>query len=336
MLRSISSLLAPSALVLACTSGPASSLSDSGLTSDPDAAVSAVDAAAPLPDSANPLGDRLTLTLDPFDVEANSERQVCIIVNLPTDVPLDVVRFHSSMAGTSHHFNFYKVLGNTTPVLAGDAKVHDCSPAFEQVSGDAALIFGSGLPETSADTPLGVAFHLLPQQQLILEQHVINTTDDTIQGGVVVDLVAPREGTVIEHHADIMWMANWIFYIPAGEEFSATQHCTVPYDVEVFALSSHTHSLGTHFAIEKWSPTGSTHLYDSSDWLHPVRLGLSPTLSLAKGEGLEWTCTWFNSTKNNVGPGQNSTDEMCITFAVAYPKSGLEAAPIQCNRGLTP
>jgi hypothetical protein len=337
MLRSFVLLLASCycyGTLAGCTS--ASEDPDGGSSGDLDAAEATVDAPGALPDSANPLGTHLSLTLPPFDVEPNSERQVCVIYNLPTEVPLDVVRFHSTMEGTSHHFNFYKVLGNTTAVTAGESDVHDCTPAQAQVSGDAALIFGSGLPEMAVDTPLGVAFHLLPKQRLVLEQHVINTTDDTIKGGVTVSLFSPKEGTVIEHYADLIWFANWLFYLFPGEESSATQHCTVPYDVELFGLSSHTHSLGTHFAIEKWTSKGTAHLYDSADWLHPLRKGYSPTLSLAKGEGLEWTCTWFNSTKSAVGPGQNSTDEMCITFAAAYPREGLEGAPIQCNKGLTP
>ena len=59
----------------------------------------------------------------------------------------------------------------------------------------------------------------------------------------------------------------------------------------------------------------------------------APTLALAQGEGLEWTCTWTNTTSSAVGPGKDSTDEMCITFAAAYPKDTLSGDPIMCNQG---
>ena len=106
----------------------------------------------------------------------------------------------------------------------------------------------------------------------------------------------------------------------------------MPYPVEVFSLMSHTHSLGTHFSIEKWTSGGTEHLYDSEDWEHPPYTEYSPTVSLDTGEGLEWTCTWFNNTGATVTAGQNSTDEMCIAFAAAYPRDMLEGAPFQCNR----
>src|SRR5204863_1362573 len=133
------------------------------------------------------------------------------------------------------------------------------------------------------------------------------------------------------------WFANWAIYLPASPtEQSITEHCTVPYDVQVFGLMSHTHHLGTHFAIDKWVNGTSDHLYDSSDWAHPLYKQFSPLFSLGAGEGLEWTCTYLNSTTGLVTAGQNSTDEMCMTFAYVYPTATLDATPIQCNKPFAP
>ena len=283
----------------------------------------------------NPAGESVTLTLEPFDVQSGTERQVCKTVNLPIDAPIDVVRLKSTMQGTSHHFNVYKALGSdpAAPVSEGESTVHDCAPAAEQLNGEAAYIFGAAVPERTMETPAGVAFHLEPGHRIILEQHVINAGGEVIQGGAEIELLAAAPELTIEHHADIIWFATWGFYLPPNEETSATDHCTVPYDVEVFGLSSHTHKLGSHFSIEKWTSGGTEHLYDNTDWSHPLYMEFDPTLSLATGEGLEWTCTWTNTTGGLVTPGKNSTDEMCMTFAAAYPKATLSADPIQCNNG---
>jgi hypothetical protein len=128
-----------------------------------------------------------------------------------------------------------------------------------------------------------------------------------------------------------VWFADWNFAIPPNQETSETSHCTVPYDVEVFGLMSHTHALGAHFSIAKWSGGATEHLYDSEDWAHPVYQAHDPPFALSAGEGLSWTCTWNNTTDQTVFPGKNSTDEMCMTFAYAYPREGLSGAPIQCN-----
>lgn len=279
----------------------------------------------------NPTGNTITLTLEPFDVQPGTERQVCKKLNLPVATDAYVVKFRSTMMGTSHHFNAYKVLGKTDPVSPSEAQVRDCQPAAEQLSGDAAYIFGSASPELSRAMPAGVAFHLLPNQQIILEQHVINFTDGVVQGGVTFEITLADESANIQHHADVMWMGNWGFFLPPGTMTSDTTFCNVPYDVEIFALTSHTHRLGVHFSIEKKVGSQLTHLYDSYDWEHPPYTEYAPTISLKAGEGLQWTCTWNNTTSSSVQPGKNSTDEMCITFAYGYPKNSLLADPIQCN-----
>lgn len=279
-----------------------------------------------------PTGQSITLTLDPFDVQPGTERQVCKYFNLPTDEPFDVVKFRSEMKGTSHHLNVYKLLTDVdAPVSGADAEIHDCQPGSEQLTGNAAYIFGSANTERTVDMPAGVAFHLVPQQRIILEQHVINSGSDVIQGGVTFEISKPVEGTVIEHHAEVMWFANWSFAIPPNQESSATKHCTVPYAVNVFGLMSHTHKLGSHFSIEKWSASEKTHVYDNADWAHPLYQEHTPPIALAAGEGFEWTCTWNNTSSTFVGPGKNSTDEMCMTFGYAYPQEGLSGDPIQCN-----
>lgn len=284
--------------------------------------------------SVNPPGESIKLTLEPFDVQPGTERQVCKIINLPAGADVDIVRMSSTMLGTSHHFNAYKVLAGdvAAPVTQEEATVDDCSPASGQLDGSAAYIFGAATPERIVDMPEKVAFHLVDQQRIILEQHVINATQEVIQGGVELDLVMAGEEAQIEHHADIMWMANWGIFLPPNQETVLTEHCTVPYDVEVFGLMSHTHALGTHFSIEKWSDGATEHVYDSTDWAHPIYQQMAPAMSVAQGHGFEWTCTYSNTTGQAVQAGPESTNEMCMMFAYAYPKNGLSAEPFQCNK----
>jgi hypothetical protein len=86
-----------------------------------------------------------------------------------------------------------------------------------------------------------------------------------------------------------------------------------------------------HFSIEKWTSGGTEHIYDSSDWAHPLFMEFGQPFPVAAGEGLQWTCSYDNTTGAVVTAGQNSTDEMCMTFAYAYPTGSLSAAPYQCN-----
>lgn len=318
-------------LVAAC--GSDGSGGDGGNPGDPDGGGN-----PPGPDASNPVGDKITLGIEPFDVQPGTERQVCKIVNLPEGQDYDIVRMHSLMQGTSHHMNVYKFIDGsaTTPATPEEGMVDDCTPAQEQFFGQAAYIFGAATPERTLDTPEGVAFHLLGGQRIILEQHVINATDEVAQGSVSFDLYPAAPGSTIEHHADIAWFAAWDIELPAGETTEVTEYCTFDYDVEVFGLMSHTHRLGTHFTIREWSGGAGAQIYESTDWEHPIYQEYSPRLSLDGGEGLEWTCEYMNTTGSDVSAGQNSTDEMCMTFAVYYPRDTLSGATMQCNKPFQP
>lgn len=276
----------------------------------------------------------ISLTLEPFEVPPGGERQVCKTVNLPVDVDVDVVRMVSTMQGTSHHLNVYKVLAGdvAAPVTPEESTVHDCSPAAEQLDGSAAYIFGAATPERSVDMPDGVAFHLSAGQRLILEQHVINPTGEPLFGGATFDLVRAADDAVIEHHADIVWMANWSIYLPPNQETAITEHCTLPFDAEVFGLMSHTHKLGTTFTIDRWSSSDTENVYTSTDWAHPIYQTYDPPLPVAAGEGFQWTCNYSNTTGSAVSAGPSANDEMCMMFAYAYPTGSLSAEPVQCNK----
>ncbi len=139
-------------------------------------------------------------------------------------------------------------------------------------------------------------------------------------------------GEVIEHHADIIWFANWGFFLPPGQETSDTTSCAVPYDVEIFGLMSHFHELGTNFTIEAIKAGEAAQVYEDDDWAHPKYQSFAPTLSLAAGDKIRWTCTWNNTRDGYVLPNKGSKDEMCMVFAAAYPKAGLSGDPIQCNK----
>ncbi len=306
------------------TSAPDTSPLDTGL---PDTTPDVV--TPPL----NPIGDELKVAIEPITVLSGEERQVCRTINVPGNVPLDIVRFESKMRGLSHHFNLYKVIDGTRldPVTAAETATSDCQPAAEQLRGDAAYIYGSASPDRVMETPAGVAFRLESGQRLILEFHAINYTLDPIEADVEISLFAAAPEANIEHHADIMWFANWGFALPPGQETSSTKSCSVPYDVEIFGLMSHFHELGTQFEVSAITADGSTKVYEDDDWQHPKYEPFMPTLSLAAGESLSWTCTWDNTRNDWVLPNKGSKDEMCMVFAAAYPKNTLSAEPIQCN-----
>ena len=291
-----------------------------------------VDTSAPA-DTTVAEGPRQTFAIPPITVQSGTERQVCRTLNIPAGAALDVVRFEARMRGISHHFNLYKVIDGSAfdPVSVEESTTHDCSPAAEQLRGDAAYIFGSATPDRVMETPPGVAFHLEPGQRLILEYHAINYTLDPIEASVEIDLIGAAPGSAIAHHAEVMWFANWGFALQPGKVTTDTSKCSVPYAVEVFGLMSHFHELGTHFVVESIRGGEAEVVYEDDDWQHPKYQPFDPPMSLSAGDSLRWTCTWDNTRDGWVMPNKGSKDEMCMVFAAAYPRDSLSADPIQCN-----
>jgi hypothetical protein len=307
-----------------CTSGPGASGDDDDDTADAGGG-GGIDAAPGDP-------SLVPFTIEPFDVEGGSERQVCKVVNIPDGVTIDVVKLTSTMVGESHHFNAYKVLDadQFAPATPAEAAVHDCEPASGQLDGTAAYFYGASLPEKTLELPAEVAFHFEPGQRIVLEQHVINAGDGVTQGGVSFELHGAAPGATIAHRADIGWFGNWSFFLQSGTSSSTTM-CAVDYPIEIFGLASHTHSLGVNFEISTMTAQGTQSVYESTDWRHPLYQTYAPTLVLEAGDALQWTCTWNNTSGGLVLPGKNSTDEMCIAFAYFYARDSLEGAPLNCN-----
>ena len=69
--------------------------------------------------------------------------------------------------------------------------------------------------------------------------------------------------------------------LPPNQATAITEHCTFPYDVEVFGLMSHTHKLGTTFTIDAWTPSSIENVYSSTDWAHPIYEQYEPPLPIA-------------------------------------------------------
>lgn len=309
---------------------------DAGATPSPDAAPGGEDARVSTMPDAMPMeqnGETIMLEIEPFSVAPGTERQVCKIINLPAHANFDVVHMESMMVGTSHHFNAYKVLGQSAPVSPRDTVVHDCAPAAEQLTGNAAYIFGASRPERTVDMPPAVAFRLQAEQQIILEQHVINATRQPIMGGVTFKMTAAAPNSRIDHLADIVWMGYWAIYLPAHQRISASGNCRFPYGMTIFGLNSHTHGLGVDFRIKNHQ---GVEVYDSQDWAHPLYKTFDPGFTVPGGGTMQWTCTWNNTNARAVTAGRNSTDEMCIAFAYGYPTDGLSAPPFQCNVPFNP
>jgi hypothetical protein len=277
-------------------------------------------------------GVTTTIGFDPADAWSN-ERHICKYVTLQNDRALDVVRIRSKVMGAKHHFNVYVML---TPRANPPHGANDCYPGAEQSLGKAALLLSSVKDEEEFVLPEGIAFSFYPYQQFVLELHTINPSGEAVPTGATFDMTEPGTDNPIRHHAAVHWFANWDIFIPGGAEVTRTGVCPVPYAMRVFALVSHQHGLGTGFSIDAVRGGVDTRMYESPDWAHPKLQLFDPPFDLEAMDGLKWTCSWQNPDVRSVEAGINASDEMCVAYALAYPRDSLDAPPVFCEVGTLP
>ena len=125
--------------------------------------------------------------------------------------------------------------------------------------------------------------------------------------------------------ADVMAFGTTNISLPPGAITSKTCDITVPVwgdTTHLFAAFPHMHQLG--MSIATTARSGGTG--------PPVDLGTQPMWNfgeqgwlpisdlLQPGDVVETQCIWDNTTNDTVTFGENSTNEMCYSFTMYYPK----------------
>ena len=89
----------------------------------------------------------------------------------------------------------------------------------------------------------------------------------------------------------------------------------------VFALTSHTHSLGVDSTIERVaseSAPSTTPIHESLSWSEPPLTLFTPPLNFTGTDGLRLTCKYMNTTDQTVHFGTAFHDEMCFMWVYFY------------------
>jgi hypothetical protein len=89
----------------------------------------------------------------------------------------------------------------------------------------------------------------------------------------------------------------------------------------VFALTSHTHSLGIKSTIERVASAtapNATPIHESLDWHEPPLTRFEPPLVFNGADGLRLRCQFMNTTDHDVRFGTRFEDEMCFLWLYYY------------------
>ena len=142
---------------------------------------------------------------------------------------------------------------------------------------------------------------------------------------VVFDVLPAGEAPLV---ADFLFYGTTSFLLPKGKETTIPWHyLQVPAGLQVFAMTGHTHALGTNVEVEvATSAAGGSAVYPPEGqpfrWSDAPIAYFDPPLEFADGQGFRFRCSWNNTTDAAVKFGESANAEMCFFWAYYYPSRG--------------
>lgn len=253
-----------------------------------------------------------TLVVGSWEIPAQQETYRCVRFTLPKNIAVGSFRALSPI-GTHH----------TLLTIADSTGMPDGFNTCDAGTNGTQEIAGSGVGTNDFSMPEGVAVELKAGQQLILNLHLFNVTDEPIRGtsGTLIKLVADKD---IKQRAEGVLAGTISLDLPAGEMSTMHGTCTLQDDVTLFAATPHMHQLGTYLkAVAHSSVSGDVVLHAGPYRFDEQRIySLDDQVQMKAGDTLDVDCTYLNTTDQTVKFGNSSKAEMCFAGVYWYPAMG--------------
>lgn len=269
-------------------------------------------------------GTGFQMTIAPFDIPKNFEREIFIRKNTPNTDTVFVNRLQMRGGSNSHHFVLYAF---RTPIgLPAVDQLRDLRDPITGVYNQTTLqqmqnhVFLGGGTDVNTDVtlPTGVALKIAPATPVDLNAHYFNRTNLVLTGQNYLNMYTiPRSS--VQYEAKTLDLNNLDINIPPYSRRTFTKTFTFNTITRVVMLTSHFHKLGEKFIIKiAGGPRNGEIVYTNTDWEHPLVKSFATPIVLQPGEGLTSEVTYYNPSSLGVGFGLTSQDEMNIIFGYYY------------------
>jgi hypothetical protein len=278
-------------VVAACGGSPAD-------PAGPDAGGGGIDA-APLP------GDFTSLISGEWQLAPGDEDYFCARLTVTEDI--HVTAFRAVSPPGTHH----------SVLTVGEPDGPDGVTRCNAGTNHDAMIYGAGIGTNAIALPAGVAMPVRAGQQLLLNLHLFNASEQPLAGtsAVEVAVVSPDE---VENEAEVILMGKtFTLLVPPGES-TQVGTCTMNGDVTLFMVSPHMHRLGTRMQlVAERAGQDDLVLHDA-----PYSFEDQQIYPIQPVEMKRIHCTYDNPTGQTVPFGDSSNQEMCFGTTYRYPAFG--------------
>jgi hypothetical protein len=255
----------------------------------------------------------------PFRVSANIvEQYQCFVFDEKFDAPTQALAIYPAFDNKSvvHHWLLY-----ATEAEVDVSKNTVTCGAFQDNS---TLLAGGGPGGPPWFLPKHVGLDI-GRGRFILEVHYFNSTqaETTDRSGTrICTTKKPRPETAVVH-----WLGNQLFSIPAhATDFEVAGRCRPPQiqrPIHLLRSWPHMHKLGKRMTMELDRADGTHSMVFDARFSFDMQQNVDALVVLQPGDSLLTTCYYDNPSDYPVNVGNNTTDEMCNNFVVAYPAGAL-------------
>ena len=261
----------------------------------------------------------------PYTVGPGEDREWCEYRRVELKKPMDVSGFKVRMPPGAHHFVVWGYGGTVQDDSKFPSKPVESIGCVGVGPGEIAprVIIPLQTPNARFKMPKGIAIRLEPNEQIYLNSHLRNNTDQAVTPDIRANFYAAKPGSV-KHLAEGLIFGNMAgIDIPAGGDQTITAEWTTPVTINIVFLAGHQHRLGTRSSIDLVDANGNPQqIYENFSWEHPANLWPQTPIRLEKGAKMRITCTWHNTDDHVVRFGPNTTDEMCFALGFYYRDDG--------------
>ncbi|MFO0676004.1 MAG: hypothetical protein U0169_05685 [Polyangiaceae bacterium] len=270
----------------------------------------------------------------PYAVSASeSNSQICYAFKVPWTDKTKMTAFAPIIddARVVHHWILFAT--NREQI---DGAVHDCGSMPQ----DARFLAGWAPGGKNAVLPDDVALELpRPDEYLLLQVHYWNAnglTDARDRSGIAMCTTEQDRA----HTAGWSTVGSLAVSIPphsVDQVIEGNCEGTFKEPVTVLASAPHMHRNGTAIRTEilrGGDVNRAETLVDVPKWDFNQQSGYETPTVLQPGDRLRTRCTYTNPTDRTITFGENTEDEMCFNFVMAYPARALVSKSFLGARGI--
>jgi Copper type II ascorbate-dependent monooxygenase, C-terminal domain len=234
----------------------------------------------------------------------------CVRVTIPTDMYITNIQ---AQAPTGTHHTVLSIAGaNGTSGPDGE---QDCNAGTLGM----VMLYASGVGTAPLDFPADVGIKVSAGQQVHLNLHLFNATDNQLAGESAILVKAlPTPPPIL---AEMIFAGTFAINLPPNPTPKDVKGgCTADANYSLFAIWPHMHQVATNQKVELTHNGVKTTLHDMPyEFEEQKYWPQSPEIQITAGDRIDVTCTYVNDTGSTITFGDGSQKEMCFSGLYRYP-----------------